>query len=239
MLVRLPPPAAQQAGASAPGRAGPYQRPSAATPLSGGDGVGMTTAELATRQEILNAQQVDTQTGPGKVRYHREIDRSVTDYVTHCEIIRNLHLGRSEDTANNGYTLVVAATDVGYLNQALQGIAVAQLPLENGDVSPESLCQDGQQLLHQALLRMDAELRRGGKVLVCCRTGTKRSAVVVMAYLRARFNVPRDRVRKLLDFVQSRRVSADLTGDAYWSFLADEFQADHVRQLLLEQQHRT
>jgi len=161
--------------------------------------------------------------------------------VTYNEVLPDLHLGRADDTVNSGYQLVVAATNAARFLHAsfgTAGVEVVQLPMlflgrdvsavaaeyPDSDVGPESFAWDDQRPLCNALRRIDAVLGQGGKVLVCCQQGKDRSALVMMAYLRAKYDIPKENVENLYNFVQSKRYIITLNGiPAYWRFIQHEF----------------
>jgi hypothetical protein len=75
-----------------------------------------------------------------------------------------------------------------------QPCRVIQLPIlpPATDVGVESFQHDGQRPLHDAFAAIDAVRAKGGRVLVCCQQGKDRSALVVLAYLRAKYGVTAD-----------------------------------------------
>jgi len=170
--------------------------------------------------------------------------------VSYSEIIPNLDLGRAGDTKNADYRLVVCAMNSArQLHDSLKapGLERVQLPIiVNGedvsadasshadkDVGLESFEFDGQRPLCQALSRIDQVLRKGGKVFVCCQHGKDCSALVVLAYLRARFSVPRERVANLYNYVQSKRFIVSLRENPqHWHFITDKFNVVLAQQMM-------
>lgn len=150
---------------------------------------------------------------------------------TKTEILPSLDMGRSGDTANHGYALVVCATNAETnLNVDLQTVEVLQIcgsictagndSESDAELLLQSLRSNGQELLHDALTKIDAMRQAGKNVLVCCEEGREKSAIIMLAYIMARFAVS---VQAAFRYVQSLRPIVSLL-PMYSEFLSKEFQ---------------
>jgi len=221
--------------------------------------VGLPTLELWTiglrggahlRKQMLNAQPINLDDPMILAVLMTQLIAGQEDSVSYSTIIPNLHLGRASDTVNMGYDLLVcAANGARELEESLKSSSLERLQLPilvNGkdvsseaylhmdkEVGPESFPYDGQQPLCKVLSRMEAVLSQGGKVFVCCQQGKDRSALVVLAYLRAKFGVPQERLDNLYNFVQSKRyiVSAREIPQ-YWNFIKHEFNVTLAQEMM-------
>merc|ERR1719444_292540 len=205
---------------------------------------------MGLRDEMLNAPKVDLSSPLIQMEMMGQLITGEENSVSYNEIIPNLHLGRAADTVNTGYELVVCATNgARELHASLRapGLELVQLPLMvdgqdvsadagsylHADVGPESFTFDGQRPLRHALRRIDAVLRQGGRVLVCCQQGKDRAALVVLAYLRARFDVPGEHVDNLFNYVQQKRYIITTNEiPQYWDFLRHDFDMPLAQQMM-------
>lgn len=201
--------------------------------LNNGKGRDVIPEYQIIKQQILKAHQVDFDNLPEAEQMRWLLDSPKT------EILPNLDLGIAKIQEGADYNVVVGATGL-ELNgdESIKNHAGAiQLPIMAGDtdVGVEGFSHENQQPLREALKRVDQALANGERVYVCCQQGKDRSALFILCYLVAKYEVTPEQA---FTFVQSKRpIITTNEIPKYWDFLEKDFDADAARAHLGSVEH--
>ena len=105
-------------------------------------------------------------------------------------VLPDLDVGRSGDTDDDGYSLVVHSCTSGLHPSLLAAPQVIHFTASRGNrVNIDSFRDDEQQTLHEALVAIDDVRSSGGRVLVTDAQGERLSALVALCYMVGKWQV--------------------------------------------------
>ena len=183
------------------------------------------------KSEILKYEELtDEAISKNKLLQEQQI-KLLIGGPTVSKILENLYLGRAKDTEQNNpilYDLVICATNAEEnLNESFYDgkTEIFQLPLLTGqkfkDVGIDSFQYKNQYYLHKALFKIDNALINNKNVLVCCQQGKDRSALIILCYIKAKYDINEDQA---WNFVKNKRLIITTKNiKEYWNFFTKEF----------------